>query len=225
MDAGVGFAAHAGNEHDRYDLRVRAELVQRLALASRQGACHGAVRHVHRVSRQGVRAARLRSRRRLRRATRALNLSDFWSSTRQLFLQLHGRRRRRTAAAKDRLGKRPDNRVHGDVLPVQRPTIGNEVLSDECIVMHNHRGSMPLMNLDTGLDLIEIERTDRSEPPDARHPMHTTVGDHHVGPCSARAVEVSCRRDVCTSTRGEYLLLVDQEIAYCCFANPHRVAR
>jgi hypothetical protein len=80
------------------------------------------------------------------------------------------------------------------------------------------------MNLDTGLDLIEIERTDRSEPPDARHPMHTTVGDHHVRPCSAGAVEVSCRRDVCTSTRGEYLLLVGQEIACCCLAHPHQVA-
>ena len=156
-------------------------------------------------------------------ATRALNLSDFQSSTRQLLLQFHGRRGRRTAKAKDRPGERADNRVHGRVLPVPQPTIGNEVRSDECIVIHDHRGSMPPMNLDTGLDLIEIERTDRAEPLDARHPMHTTVGDHHVGPSCARAVEVSCRRDVCTSTRAEYLLLVGQEIAYSCLANPHQV--
>lgn len=156
-------------------------------------------------------------------ATRALNLSDFQSSTRQLLLQFHGRRGRRTAKAKDRPGDRADNRVHGRVLPVPQPTIGNEVRSDECIVIHDHRGSMPPMNLDTGLDLIEIERTDRAEPHDARHPMHATVGDHHVGPSCARAVEVSCRRDVCTSTRAEYLLLVGQKIAYSCLANPHQV--
>ena len=157
-------------------------------------------------------------------ATRALKVSDLQSSTRQLFLQHHGRRRRRTAEAKDRLGKRADNQVHGGVLPVRGPTIGNEVLSDECIVIHDHRGSMPPMNLDTGLDSIEIERRDRPEPSDARHPMHATACDHHVRPSSARAVEVSCRRDVCTSTRGEYVLLVGQEIAYCCLANPHQVA-
>ena len=97
------------------------------------------------------------------------------------------------------------------------------MLSDECIMIHDHRGSMPPMNLDTGLDLIEIERTDRAEQLDARHPMHTTVGDHHVGPSCARAVEVSCRRDVCTSTRAEYLLLVGQETSYSCLANPHHV--
>ena len=107
---------------------------------------------------------------------------------------------------------------------MQRATIGNEVLSGECIVIHDHRGSMAPMNLDTGPDLIEIERTDRAKHLDARHPVHMTVGDHHVGPSSARAVEVPCRRDVCTSTRAEYLLFVGQEIAYSRRANPHQVA-
>ena len=157
-------------------------------------------------------------------AIRALNLRDNQSSKRQLFLQLHGGARRRTAEPEDRSGERADNRVRR-VRPVQRPTIGNEVLSDECVVIHDHRGSMPPMNLDTRLDLIEIERTDRAEPLDIGHPMHTTVGDHHVGPSSTCAVEVSCRRDVCTSTRGEYLLLVGQEVPYRCLANPHQLAQ
>ena len=93
--------------------------------------------------------------------------------------------------------------------------------SDEYGVFHDHRGSVPPMNLSTGLDLIEIERTDHAEPPDTRHPMHATVGDHDIGPCSTGAVEVACRRDVCTSANGEYQLVLGQAIANSCLAIPH----
>ena len=75
---------------------------------------------------------------------------------------------------------------------------------------------MPPMNLGAALDMVEIERTDRDETPDTRHPMHMPIGDHHVGPRSTRAVEVSCRRDVCTSARGQDLLVLGQAIGYRC---------
>jgi hypothetical protein len=90
-------------------------------------------------------------------------------------------------------------------------------------VIHDHGGSMPPKHLDTALDLIEIERTHRAELPDARHPMDMAVGDHHIGPRGTRAVEVSCRRDVCTSARGEHLLVVGQAIANSRLAIPHKV--
>ena len=69
------------------------------------------------------------------------------------------------------------------------------------------------MDLGTARDLIEIERTDRGRHPDTRHPMHMTVGDHHVGPRGSRAVEVPCRRDVRASAGGEDLLVPGQAFA------------
>jgi hypothetical protein len=72
----------------------------------------------------------------------------------ELFLQLLVGNRRRTAEPEDGLGKWADNRIHGGVLPIQRPTIGKEVRSDDRSMIHDHRGSMPPKDLGTARDVI-----------------------------------------------------------------------
>ena len=107
---------------------------------------------------------------------------------------------------------------------MQRSTIGKEVPSDDGRVIHDHRGSMQPKDLGTARDLIEVERTDRGRHPDTRHPMHMTVGDHHVGPTGSPAVEIPCRRDVCAPAGRENLLVPGQAFADCCSTIPHEVA-
>jgi hypothetical protein len=142
----------------------------------------------------------------------------------ELFLQLLAGNRRRTAEPEDGLGKWADNRIHGCVLPIQRPAIGKEVRSDDRSMIHDHPGSMPPKDLGTARDVIEVEGTDRGKQPDTRHPMHMTVGDHHVGPTGSPAVEIPCRRDVCASAGRENLLVPGQAFADCCSTVPHEVA-
>jgi hypothetical protein len=161
---------------------------------------------------------------RIREAIQALNPSDLYSSKSELLLQLLAGNRRRTAEPEDGLGKWADNRVHGRVLPMHRPTIGKEVRSDDRSVIHDHRGSMPPKDLGTARDVIEVERTDRGRHPDIRHPMHMTAGDHHVGPTGSPAVEIPCRRDVCAPAGRENLLVPGQAFADRCSTVPHEVA-
>ena len=153
-----------------------------------------------------------------------LDLPGLSSSKSELFLQLLGHGRRRTAEAEDRLGKRAGNQVHGRVLPIHRPTVGNEVLSDEGVVSHDHRGSMSPMNLGTCLDVIQVERTDPAESLDVRHPMKMKGGDHHVRPRGPCAIEVPGRRDVCASASRNDLLFLGQATADCCIAIRHQAA-
>ena len=128
----------------------------------------------------------------------------------QLLLQLLGYRRCRTAEPQDRLGERSDHDVHTRVLPVPLPPVGSEIPAYQRIVVHGHRASMPPMNLVAPPDRIEIKGTGRCDFPDARCPEQTTIGDHHVRPCCARAVEITRRRDVCAPAGGEDLLATNR---------------
>jgi hypothetical protein len=141
-------------------------------------------------------------------ATCVLDVRNLQFSKAKLFLQPLGGGGRRTAEAKDRFGERPDHRIHGCVLPVERPTVWNEVHPDEWVMIQDYRGSMPPMKLGAGVDLIEVEGTDGAKSPDARHPMKMSVGDHHEGQCGPSAIEVSGCRDIRASTSGQGLLVL-----------------
>ena len=159
-----------------------------------------------------------------RKAIRALDRVSVNPSSGQLLLQLLGYRRCRTAEPQDRLGERPEDYVHTRVLPVPLPPVGSEILAYQGIVVHGHRASMPPMNLVAPPDRIEIKRTGRCEFPDARCPEQTTIGDHHVRPCCARAVEITGRRDVCAPAGGEDLLAHEEVTAGRRLAVLHQVA-